>query len=460
MTAEGFFRFIKGKTVTVVGIGVSNTDLIRLLVEKGARVSACDKRAREEKGDMCRELEELGGTLHLGEDYLDHLDGDLVIRTPGLTFFHPKIQEVLADGRLVSSEMELFFDLCPCPIYGVSGSDGKTTTTTLIAEMLRAVGKTVHLGGNIGTPLFPRIEQVKPEDVAVVELSSFQLMSMRQSPDVAVITNVTPNHLDIHKDMAEYIAAKENLILHQHPLSRTVLGADNEISAGMAPKVRGELFTFSLEQPPRRGAYCAPDGTISMITREGTTPIMKKEEIFIPGMHNVANYLAAISAVWGTVDPQTIRQVAHTFRGVEHRIELVREVNGVKWYNDSIATSPTRTIAGLRCFPQKIIMLAGGYDKKISFDPMASTVLDHVKVLILTGPTAPKIEAAITGCPGYGESGIRILHARDLPQAVELARENALPGDVVSLCPACASFDAYPNFAVRGRHFKELVNAL
>ena len=316
------------------------------------------------------------------------------------------------------------------------------------------------MGGNIGFPLLPRIEQIGPDDRAVVELSSFQLISMRKSPDVAVVTNVAPNHLDVHKDMQEYIDAKRNIYLHQGGLSRTVINADNEITASFLPEIRGEALQFSRKITPKLGCYLAEDGTLTMADRHSVTPVLHMEEIKIPGIHNVENYLAAISAVWGEVSKETIVEVAKSFAGVEHRIELVRELDGVKWYNDSIASSPTRTIAGLNSFRQKIILIAGGYDKKIPFEPLAPKILEKVKVLILMGVTAPKIEAAVTGCPGYAESGLRILHVSSMQEAVEQAKQAAGEGDIVSLSPACASFDLYPDFEARGRHFKELVKAL
>ena len=299
-----------------------------------------------------------------------------------------------------------------------------------------------------------------PDDRAVVELFSFQLISMRKSPDVAVVTNVAPNHLDVHKDMQEYIDAKRNIYLHQGGISRTVINADNEITASFLPEIRGESMQFSRKMTPALGCYLSEDGVLTMADRHSTTPVLHMDEIRIPGIHNVENYLAAISAVWGEVSKENIVSVAKTFAGVEHRIEFVRELDGVKWYNDSIASSPTRTIAGLNSFKQKLILIAGGYDKKIPFEPLAPKIIEKVKVLILMGVTAPKIEAAVTSCEGYDPNELAILHVSSMQEAVEKAKEVAEKGDIVSLSPACASFDLYPDFEARGRHFKELVNAL
>jgi len=349
--------------------------------------------------------------------------------------------------------------VCPATIFAVTGSDGKTTTTTLIAKMLEAEGKKVHIGGNIGNPLLPLIEEISPEDYVVVELSSFQLISMRKSPDVAVVTNVAPNHLDVHKDMDEYINAKKNILLHQNAFSRTVLNDDNDITKSFSDEVRGQYMHFSMKSPVSNGAWLSGDGTIYMAYRRMIAPIMHKDEIELMGSHNIENYLAAISAVWGYAGADSIRKVAQEFTGVEHRIEPVRTVNGVKFYNDSIASSPTRTIAGLKAFQQKVILIAGGYDKHIPFEPLAPYINEKVKLLILSGPTAEKIEKAVLEDASFNGE-VKILHSSGMEESVNLAYKNAQEGDVITLSPACASFDAYPNFAERGKHFKELVNRL
>lgn len=456
MNKEQFFTSIQGKTVTFCGIGRSHMPLIRLFQEKGALVSARDKRSLEELGDNGKALQEWGVQLILGENYLEDLREDIIFRTPGMKYHLPQLEAARKRGAAVTSEMEVFFQLCPCKIYAVTGSDGKTTTTSIIAELLKAQGKTVHLGGNIGKPLLPEIESIQPEDCAVVELSSFQLISMRESPDVAVVTNLSPNHLDVHKDMQEYIDAKKNILLHQGAFSRTVLNAGNEITASFAPQVRGDCWMFRRGAPVERGVWC--DGETIYVHGQPLLPI---SQIRIPGWHNVENYMAAIAAVWGDVEPQTIRRVAETFAGVEHRAEFVRELRGVKYYNDSIATSPTRVISGmLSLFPQKILLIAGGYDKHIPFEPLGPAVCDKVKTLILLGDTAQKIQDAVQAAPQYQEGCPEILRVDNMEQAVAAAAAHAQPGDIVSLSPACAAFDLYPNFEVRGRHYKDIVNGL
>ena len=456
MNKEQFFTSIQGKTVTFCGIGRSHMPLIRLFQEKGALVSARDKRSLEELGENGKALQEWGVQLILGENYLEDLREDIIFRTPGMKYHLPQLEAARKRGAAVTSEMEVFFQLCPCKIYAVTGSDGKTTTTSIIAELLKAQGKTVHLGGNIGKPLLPEIESIQPEDCAVVELSSFQLISMRESPDVAVVTNLSPNHLDVHKDMQEYIDAKKNILLHQGAFSRTVLNAGNEITASFAPQVRGDCWMFRRGAPVERGVWC--DGETIYVHGQPLLPI---SQIRIPGWHNVENYMAAIAAVWGDVEPETIRRVAETFAGVEHRAEFVRELRGVKYYNDSIATSPTRVISGmLSLFPQKILLIAGGYDKHIPFEPLGPAVCDKVKTLILLGDTAQKIQDAVQAAPQYQEGCPEILRVDNMEQAVAAAAAHAQPGDIVSLSPACAAFDLYPNFEVRGRHYKDIVNGL
>ncbi len=457
-----FFEQLKAKRVGVVGLGVSHFELIRLMLKKGISVTVLEKRSMEALGEQGEILKNEGAKFILGENHLDALtEFDLIFRTPGMYFLSDALNKARAAGVQVVSEMEVFFDLCPCRMFSLTGSDGKTTTSTLISEFFKADGRKVWLGGNIGKALLPEIENISPDDICVVELSSFQLISMRQSPDVAVITNVAPNHLDVHRDMQEYIDAKKNLITHQNGMSRTVLNWENDITREeMAPLVRGELSWFSLKQPVSHGAFLREDGMLCRVDRGTVTPIVHKDEIRIPGMHNVDNFLTAIAAVKNEVSDESIVKVAKEFGGVEHRIEFVRELDGVRYYNDSIASSPTRTIAGLYAFDKKIIVIAGGYDKKIPYAPLAPVLCERAKAVVLLGATGPKIEEALLACDQFAESGLVILHAKTLEEAVDTARAFAKEGDVISLSPASASFDLYRNFEERGRHFKNTVHAL
>ena len=453
---------VRGKKVAFIGAGVSHRALIEEFVGLGAQVTLCDKKPSVEAfGDYAATIRRLGLRLSLGEGYMDGFRGqDIILRTPGFEYYQQPLQDAIAAGAMVTSEVELFFDLCPCEIVAVTGSDGKTTTTTLISEMFKAAGRTVHLGGNIGAALLPMLPRVAPEDVAVVELSSFQLISMRKSPRVAVVTNVTPNHLDHHKDMQEYIDAKRNILLYQQPPCRAVLGYENDVTRAMQADCKGEQVWFTRLRETDNGAFLRGDGMLCMAEGGKVTPFLAQKDVKLRGLHNIENLLAAAAAVWGRVPVEAIRQVGSTFAGVEHRIEPVRTLDGVTWYNDSIATSPTRTMAGLNSFSEKLIVIAGGYDKKIPFEPLAPALIQRTRAVILTGPTAGKIRAAVEQCEGYTPGCPERIDAKDLADAVAIARRIARPGDVVSLSPACASFDAYPNFEARGRHFKQLVKDL
>ncbi len=446
-----YFHSLKDKKIAVLGLGVSNRPLVRLLLDFGCNVTGCDKTPREKLDGEVLELEKAGCTLHVGENYLDGVEADVVFRTPGMHPANPAIQALVRRGAQVTSEMEVFFEVCPCTILAVTGSDGKTTTTTLVSEMLKAEGQTVWLGGNIGTPLLPLVRQMKPSDFAVVELSSFQLMDMKRSPARAVITNLAPNHLDIHKDMAEYVQAKTNIFRYQDENGILILNADNPITAAF--RGNGKTLFFSRQ---KEADVCLVDG---VICRRGEK-VLKASEILIPGVHNVENYMAAIAMVDGLVSDETIRQVARTFGGVEHRIELVRVKDGVRFYNDSIASSPSRTIAGLRSFPEKVILIAGGYDKHIPYDVLGPEICAHVKKLFLGGATGEKIRQAVISCPEYAPKALEITDCGSFEPAVRAAAAAAKAGDVVLMSPASAAFDQFKNFMVRGDFYKKLVKEL
>ena len=456
MTIQEYLQSLRGKQAAVIGVGVSNTPLLRLLRGAGIDVTACDKKDRAALGALADELEREGCRLRLGADYLKDLEADVIFRTPGL---HPRfLAEAAEKGAAITSEMEAFFAVCPCPIIGVTGSDGKTTTTTIIAGLLKAAGKTVHLGGNIGHPLLADTESIRPEDVAVVELSSFQLMTMRQSPHIAVLTNLAPNHLDIHTDMAEYVEAKANILAYQGPEDRAVCNWDNAITRELSERCAGRVTYFTMSDKKEIQGCFLRNETIWYRSGTEERPILPLSGILLPGRHNVENYMAAICAVEGLVSDEIIRAFARTFGGVEHRIELIRERRGVKWYNDSIASSPSRTIAGLLSFSKPVILIAGGKDKGISYAPLGPVVNDHVKRLILCGATAGVIRQAVTEAENY--RGLPISEADDYPAAVAMADQAAAAGDVVILSPASTSFDRFRNFEERGRVFKDLVMAL
>ena len=457
MTLSAYLDTLKGKKVAVIGIGVSNAPLIRLLRAADISVTACDKKNRLALGEIATELETLGCELRLGEDYLDALCADVIFRTPGL---HPRyLEKAKANGSVITSEMEVFFDVCPCPIIAITGSDGKTTTTTMIAGLLRAAGKTVHLGGNIGHPLLADTEKIREDDFAVVELSSFQLMTMKKSPCRAVLTNLSPNHLDVHTDMDEYVEAKKAIFAYQNSCDFLVTNLDNEIASNLSVSANGKVEYFTRKSPEtiKNGCYLK-DNAIWYRSAESDRCVLPLEDILLPGVHNIENYMAAICAVQGLVDDETIRVFARTFGGVEHRIELIRERRGVRWYNDSIASSPSRTIAGLNSFAQRIVLIAGGKDKGISYTEIGPVINDHVKFLILCGATAGVIREATLQAENY--NGLEIVEVDDYTAAIALADEYAQSGDVVMLSPASTSFDRFKNFEERGRVFKDLVNKL
>ncbi len=448
---DTYFHSLRGKKIAVLGLGVSNRPLVRLLLEFQCDVTGCDRTEREKLDEEVLELEKLGCKLHVGEDYLEGVEADVLFRTPGMHPGNPAIRALADQGAWVTSEMEAFFEVCPCNLLAVTGSDGKTTTTTLISEMLKASGKTVWLGGNIGTPLLPLVRQMKETDYAVVELSSFQLMDMTRSPQRALITNLAPNHLDVHKDMEEYVEAKKNIFRFQNSGGLLVLNKDNAITAALRGNGRTEFFSRR-----ESAGVCLKDG---VICRNGAA-VLPAADILIPGVHNIENYMAAIAMVEGLVSDEVIRQVAKTFGGVEHRIELVRVKDGVRFYNDSIASSPSRTIAGLRSFEEKVILIAGGYDKHIPYDVLGPEICAHVKKLFLGGATGPLIREAVVNCPEYDPQGLEILDCGTFEPAVRAAAAAAEKGDVVLMSPASAAFDQFKNFMVRGQFYKKLVKEL
>ena len=451
-----FKNFIKGKNVAVVGIGVSNIPLINFLVKLGAKVTAFDMKTEEVLGEVAIEFKEKGVNLELGEGYLDKLVGfEVVFKTPSMRIDCEALVKAKNEGAYITSEMEEFVKYCRGKIYGITGSDGKTTTTTIVSKLLESQGYKTWVGGNIGTPLFSNIEEIEENHMVVLELSSFQLMTMDTAVDVAVVTNLAPNHLDMHKDMQEYIDAKKNIFLYQNKENVLVVNRENEITYGFENEAKGEIREFSSKRVLENGSYFE-NGVLYLEGKE----VCKKDDIVIKGMHNVENYLAAFIATKDDVELDTMKRVAESFTGVEHRCELVREIDGVKYYNDSIASSPTRTLAGLFAFERKVILIAGGYDKHIPFEPLAEEGYPYIKELILLGDTKYLIKEAFEKLKLEKNINVPIIMVDSLEEAVNKAKEIAQDGDVVTLSPACASFDMFPNFAVRGNRFKEIINSL
>ena len=451
---DAFKEYVNGKNITVVGIGISNLPLIKFLCENGAIVTACDKKTQAELGETATELKNIGVKLNCGEDYLDNLSGELIFKTPGMRFDHSALLKAKENGSIITSEMEVFFEVCPAKIIGVTGSDGKTTTTTLIYNILCESGHRCHLGGNIGTPLLCRTDEINEEDIAVIELSSFQLHTMKKSADIAVITNMSPNHLDVHKSYEEYIEAKRNIYIHAGKDSVLVVNKTNEKSYECRESANGIIRSFGYEE--QCDVYS--DGKSIYAFGEKLLDI---SDIKIPGEHNVQNYMTAIAATYPLYKTQAVKKVAQNFGGVAHRIEFVREIDGVRYYNSSIDSSPNRTINTLKVF-DKVILIAGGKDKGIPYDEIGEHIANKVKHLILIGKTGPIIKAALdkyTEKTGIGKD-IVTEFCTTYEEAVMCAKNAATAGDTVLLSNASTSFDMFKNFEERGNLFKSIVNSL
>ena len=449
---ESFKREIKNKKIAVIGLGVSNLPLINLLKDNNAKVTVFDKREKEALKNY-EELLEKGVNFSIGENYLNALVGfDYIFKSPSTRFDLPELEAERVRGAIVTSEMEKFFEFCPAKIIAVTGSDGKTTTTTLVYKFIEAEGYGCHLGGNIGKPLFTELDNIKPDDYVVLELSSFQLNTIKQSPHRAIITNISPNHLDIHKDYEEYIDSKKNVFKYMDEEGLLITNYDNDVTKNLDKENKGKTRFFS-----------RLDNTIDGITvREGYITVGDEKVVAISdmklrGVHNIENLMAAIGVTRGIVKNDTIIEVVKNFYGVEHRLEFVREVDGVKFYNDSISSSPSRAIAGVNSFDEKLILIAGGYDKKVPFEMNFSNAMkEHVKKLVLVGATSDKIEEAVLRVT----SEIEIVKCNTFEEAVVTSKKIAQSGDVVLLSPGSASFDLFKNFEERGNTFKDIVNRM
>jgi len=448
---EEFKETIRGKKVGVVGLGVSNVPLMRFLVDLGAQVYGFDQR---EKEALSKELDAVKDhvKLHLGEDYLAHLKGmDVIFKTPGMRADLKELVEAEQAGARITSEMQEFLTYCQGKTIGVTGSDGKTTTTSVIGALLQEAGCHVYVGGNIGTPLFTKVEEIKEEDFAVLELSSFQLMTMTVSPDIAVVTNLTPNHLDVHKNMVEYMEAKKNILRFQGPSSLLVVNEDNEITRGFGSLGKGKVEYFSSQKEMEDAHF--QGGSLYLRYER----LVDLKEMKVKGVHNAENFLAAFLAVEEFVPKKIMRDVALKFSGVKHRCQFIREVDGVAYYNDSIASSPTRTLASISAMEKKVKVILGGYDKHLDFMPLTLKAKDYIQEAVVVGATKEKLLRAFEEAEKI--TGVKVsVHAVDtFEEAVDKLREISHPGDVAILSPACASFDFFKNFEARGDRFVELV---
>lgn len=458
---QEFNDYIKFRKVAVIGLGVSNAPLIDYLYEKKANVTVFDKRNIDDiSKEIIDKITQYGFKFSLGDNYLNNLKGfDIIFRSPSCLPTTYELEEEQRRGAIITSEIELLIEMCPCKVLGVTGSDGKTTTTSLINSILKKSGYNTFLGGNIGIPLFTKLAEMKKDDILVLELSSFQLMGMKISPNISVITNITPNHLNIHKDYNEYIEAKKNIFKYQNENDLLILNYDNEITKNCAKEAKGKVIYFSGKEKLENG-YIVDNEIIKKCEDGIRSHILNTNTIQLRGRHNYENVATAIAATSTLVDIDTAIAAIQEFHCVEHRLEFIKEIDGVKWYNDSVSSSPTRTIAGLNSYNEDIILIAGGYDKNLDYRPLAKPIVEKVKNLILLGQTSGKIFEAVKEELENQNKKINIYMCDSLKETVDLAKKVAKPGQVVLFSPASASFDLFKDFADRGNKFKNLVNKL
>ena len=458
---EEFNEYIRFRKVAVIGLGVSNLPLLEYLYNKKAQVTVFDERTLEEiPEETINKINTYEFDTFFGKNCLENLNGfNVIFRSPSCLPTRPELQKEADRGAIVTTEVEMLMEMCPCKIIGVTGSDGKTTTTSLINAILQHAGYRTFLGGNIGTPLFTKLPEMEPNDIVVLELSSFQLMNMNISPDIAVITNITPNHLNIHKDYQEYIDAKKCIFKNQKENGILILNYDNDITRECSKEANGKIIFFSSKTKLDSG-FIVDDDIIKECNDGIRKHILNTDEVILRGNHNFQNIATALAATKTLVDTEVAVEAIKKFRPVEHRIEFVREIDGVKWYNDSASSSPTRTISGLNAFKENIILIAGGYDKNLEYEPLAKPVIDKVSTLILIGQTAEKIYDVVKKESEKENKKININMCDTLEQTIEIAKKSAKKGDVVLFSPASASFDMFKNFADRGNKFKDLVNKI
>ena len=456
---EEFNNFLDGKQVAIIGMGVSNIPLLDYFYDKNAKVTVFSTNALSD--EIMAKINKYRYEVELGEDNLSRLKGfDIIFRSPSALPTKHEFQSAVKKGAILTSEIEMVLKLAPCKIIGVTGTEGKTTTTSLIYEICKKAGYNCFLGGNIGKPIFTKINQMKPEDIVILELSSFQLMGMTVSPNIAVVTNIFPDHLNVHKSYEEYQDAKKSIFRNQTEEGIVILNKDNEITEKFADEVKGKVIFFSSTKKLKNGyVYDREDGFIKKCTDGKCEKILNKNDIKLRGIHNYENICAALAATETVASKEAQIEAVKNFKGVEHRLEFVREIDGIKYYNDSIGTSPASTIAGLNAFDENIILLAGGSDKGLDYKEIGEVIAKKVGTLILTGPTAQKIEEATKQALSE-EKNIEIIHTNNLEESVKVAKEKARSGDIVLLSPASASFDAFKNFEERGNYFKTLVNNL
>ena len=458
---DEFNDYIKYRKIAVIGLGVSNIPLLDYLHEKKAKVTVFDQRTIDNiSKDVMDKITSYSFEFSLGENYLEKLKGfDLIFRSPSCLPTTKELKKEEERGAIVTTEIEMLIKMCPAKVIGVTGSDGKTTTTSLINAILKHAGYKTWLGGNIGIPLFTKLNEIEKEDIVVLELSSFQLMGMEISPSISVITNITPNHLNIHKDYEEYIEAKKNIFKYQNENGILVLNYDNEITRNCAKEANGKVIFFSSKEKLENG-YIVDNGIIKECEDKIRKHVLDAKDVKLRGVHNYENICTALAATKTLVNQDKAVEAIKEFNSVEHRLELVKQIDGVKWYNDSVSSSPTRTIAGLNSYDEPIVLIAGGYDKNLDYDILGKYIVKKVKALVLIGNTAKKILDATTKEMEKQGVELPICFCQTLEDAVKAAKQVAKENQVVLFSPASASFDMFKNFADRGNQFKKLVNEL
>ena len=456
---EDFESKLKNQKIAVIGLGVSNIPLIDYLYQKNANVTVFDDREEEKlEQNVINKIKDYGFKFYLGKGNLNNLKGfDLIFRSPSCLPTKPELIEEKNRGAIVTTEIEQLIKMAPCKIIGVTGSDGKTTTTTLTYEILKNAGYKVYLGGNIGIPLFTKLSEIEPDDIIVLELSSFQLMGMEISPEIAGITNITPNHLNIHKDYQEYIDSKKNIFKYQDENGVLVLNADNDITNSCRDEANGKVIMFSSTKKLENG-FIVDNGIIKECEDGIRRHIIDTKDLKLKGEHNFQNICTALALTKGLVDIDKAVDTIKEFSGVHHRLELVRVIDGVEWYNDSASTSPTRGISALNAFDNKeIVLIAGGADKNLDYTPIGRPIVENVRCLILIGQTANKIYEAVKKELELQNKNLDIHMCESFKQSLDLAKRVAKSGQIVLFSPASTSFDMFKDMYDRGDRFKEEV---
>ena len=446
------------KRVTVVGLGIEGVDVARYLSRQGAMVTVSDSKPRQKLSERLQQVDNLGLKLALGSNRPDDIaEAEAVFISQGVPLDLPGMASARARGVPVHSMMGLFMELCPGPIAGITGSSGKTTTTALLGEMFEADERPVFVGGNIGVGLLEHLSSVRAYTWAVLEMSHTQLQLVEHSPHVAAVLNITPNHLD-HFSWEEYRKLKARIIRFQQVSDIAVLGLDDAEARSLGPEVKGQLLWFSLGDSLPGDGVLVSEGWAVVRFGKLNERLFPLESVRLRGRHNQANGVAAAAVATACgVSPEAIACAVQTFRGVAHRLELVAEVEGISYYNDSIATTPDRALAGIRSFSEPVVLMLGGRDKNLPLEDLAVEAMRRCRAVVLFGESGEKLVQAFRKT-GANEAVVR--RVEGLSEAVETARMLARPGDVVLLSPACTSYDAYDSFDQRGEHFRSLVGQM